>query len=604
MSTPDWKQRYDTFKSRRNSGRGSSEEDLDGREEKPQTEERSAQNADRSVPDGERGEAASPGSKTASSDPSDGSPNPLPDRLPVKADLEANLDQMSDMLGMNGDLVIRRFHLFGRCRAAAVFFSSMIETDQLQDHVLKPLMAELSEGAEEKSARGDGLIGLIWNRTVHIGQGVRTGNLAKLPNEIVQGRLALLIDGHEEALAFDIRRIEYRSIEQPQTEQVIRGAREGFVEKLEPNLTLLRSRLQTSELRIETAPVGTRSASVVAVCYLDGLTDAGLVEEVMRRLSLIATDGIIDAGYIEQFIEDQPLSPFPQVQSTERPDKTAASLLEGRVALLVDGSPFALIVPALFNQFFQTIDDYSERFLMGSLIRLVRLIALFFSLFFPALYVSIISFNPELIPTEFAVAISGGRAGVPFPAAIEVLIMEVAMEVLREATIRMPQMIGGALSIVGVLVIGEAAVSAGLASPITVVIVALTTIGSFATPAYNAAIALRMLRFPLVLLAGLFGLYGVMVGSILICNHLLMLESFGVPYMSPFISGKARDLKDTLIRVPLWWMRKRPSFLHPENRVRVLPSLTQRSIDHLFEERGELYEDTADLDDPGHHGHR
>ncbi|MNI32460.1 Spore germination protein B1 [compost metagenome] len=397
----------------------------------------------------------------------------------------------------------------------------------------------------------------------------------------------MLIEGSGDALLLDMRQVDLRGVDQPKTEQVIRGPREGYVEKLENNLALLRYRLQSTDLRIEISPLGKRTQSRVALCYLDSIADPQLVAETMRRISIIDADGIIDAGYIEQFIEDQPLSPFPQVQNTERPDKTVAALLEGRVAILVDGSPFALIVPALFNQFFQTIDDYTERFIMGSLIRIIRLIALASSLFFPALYVSVISFNPELMPTDFAVAISGGRAGVPFPAVLEVLIMEVSMEVLREATIRLPQMIGGALSIVGVLVIGQAAVAAGLASPITVVIVALTTIGSFATPAYNAAIALRMLRFPLILLAGMFGLYGVMIGTILIINHLLFLDSFGVPYMSPFIPGKWRDWKDTLVRVPLWWMRRRPSFLHVQDSSRLPGSAPDMYVDQILQQGGE-----------------
>jgi spore germination protein KA len=212
-----------------------------------------------------------------------------------------------------------------------------------------------------------------------------------------------------------------------------------------------------------------------------------LVEEVFRRLSLIDIDGIIDIGYLEQFIEDNHLSPFPQIQNTERPDKAVANLLEGRVILLVDGSPFALILPTVFSQFYLTVEDYSEGYFLVSFIRLARLVALVFSLIFPSLYVALISFNPELIPTEFAVAVAGGRAGVPFPSLIEVLIMDVSMEVLREATLRLPQQVGGALSIVGVLVIGQAAVAAGFISPITVVIIALTTIGSFATPAYNGS---------------------------------------------------------------------------------------------------------------------
>lgn len=507
----------------------------------------------------------------------------------LTGELKKDLPELQARLGENGDLVVRDFLLFGAYPAAMLFFSSLVNMEQVREHVLKPLMAP-PPGQSEVPEDTGGMIHYIWSTAVQVTQGTTTADLSALPQAAVKGDLILLIDGIPEALRMEMRQIEMRGVEQPQTEQVIRGPREGYVEKLENNLSLLRYRLQSTDFRIEISPLGARTQSRVALCYIDSVTDSSLVAEVMRRISLIHTDGILDAGYIEQFIEDQPLSPFPQVQSTERPDKTVAALLEGRVAILVDGSPFALIVPALFNQFFQTVDDYTERFIMGSLIRIIRLIALACSLFFPALYVSVISYNPELLPTDFAVAISGGRAGVPFPAVLEVLIMEVSMEVLREATIRLPQMIGGALSIVGVLVIGQAAVGAGLASPITVVIVALTTIGSFATPAYNAAIALRMLRFPLILLAGMFGLYGVMIGTILILNHLLYLESFGVPYMSPYIPGKWRDLKDTLVRVPLWWMRRRPSFLHVRDTDRLPRSVPTAEIDQILRQGDETDE--------------
>ncbi len=315
--------------------------------------------------------------------------------------------------------------------------------------------------------------------------------------------------------------------------------------------------------------IGRKTKSKVAVCYLEGIANPDLLTEVDKRLAKVDIDAVLDSGYLEQFIEDNHYSPFPQVQYMERPDKVAANLLEGRVAILVDGSPMALVVPTVFNQFYQTVEDYTERFLLMSALRLARLIALIFSLVFPSLYVAIISFNPELIPTEFAVAVAGGRAGVPFPAIIEVLVIEISMEVLREATIRLPQQVGGALSIVGVLVVGQAAVAAGFASPITVVIIALTTIGSFATPSYNAALALRLLRFPLIFMAGIFGLYGVMIGLIVIANHVLSLKSFGVPYMSPFVPGNFEGMKDTLFRAPLAWMRKRPQFLFPEDRTRV-----------------------------------
>lgn len=480
----------------------------------------------------------------------------------------------------------------------------MTNQDQIHEHVLKPLMLVPSDSAEIPDILND-LPDYIWNMTVHIARGGKTVDINSLPALIIQGNVILLVNGMEQALYIDMRKIEHRSVEQPQTEQTIRGSREGFSENLQANLSLLRYRLQTPDFRVMTSPFGVRTRSEVAICYIEGIANPALIEEVTRRLSLIDIDGIIDSGYIEQFIEDQPLSPFPQIQPTERPDKSTVALLEGRVVILVDGSPFSLIIPALFDQFFQTIDDYTERFIVGSLIRFIRLIALIFSLFFPSLYVSIISFNPELLPTEFAVAISGGRAGVPFPAVLEVLIMGSIYGGATRSNHPFAQNDRGALSIVGVLVIGQAAVSAGLSSPTTVVVVALTTIGSFATPAYNAAIALRMLRFPLVILAGLFGLYGVMIGTLVIVNHLLFLESFGVPYMTPFVPTKWRDLRDSLIRAPLWWMRRRPSFLNTVDSSRLPRDLPKVYSDMIFKEKGEPYEQQPPHnDDPSRGGNR
>ncbi len=293
------------------------------------------------------------------------------------------------------------------------------------------------------------------------------------------------------------------------------------------------------------------------------------MEEVKKRIQDIKIDRILDAGYIEQFIQDNPRSPFPQVQNTERPDKAAGNILEGRITILVDGSSSSLIVPSVFNQFYHTSEDYNERWLITSITRVIRFMALIFSLTFSSFYITVLSYNPEMIPAKFVVAAASGRAGVPFPVVVEVFLMEVAMEILREATVRMPQQVGGALSIVGVLVIGQAAVMAGFVSPITVVIIAMSTIGSFATPSYNAATAFRMLRFPLILLSGAFGLLGLATGLMFVMNHMLSLRSFGVPYLAPVTPGNYQGFKDSLIRAPLDWLRNRPALLHPQNIKRV-----------------------------------
>lgn len=486
----------------------------------------------------------------------------------LSGSLEETSGYIERLLGPNEDFTTRRFQIFGQYEARLFYFSNMLDTSVLNLDILKPLMAPDWLG-KQPEIPPEQLSGLILRDTLYHAKGSSERSLPIVIDMLLRGGTVIVVEGLREAIVIETQDVPRRAIQQPDTEQVIRGPREGFIEQLATNISLLRYRLPTTDFRVKSMKIGRFTKSRVAVCYLEGVVNDDLVGEVEKRLGRIDIDGVLDVGYLEQFIEDNHYSPFPQVQNTERTDKAVANLLEGRVVILVDGSPFALIVPTVFNQFYQTTEDYSERYILVSFIRLFRLLALCFSLVTPSLYVAIISFNPELIPTEFAVAVSGGRAGVPFPSVVEVLVMEASMEVLREATIRLPQQIGGALSIVGVLVIGQAAVSAGFVSPITVVVIALTTIGSFATPAYNAALALRLLRFPLVILAGMFGLYGVMVGLILIANHLLSLRSFGVPYLAPVVPGNFDGMKDTVVRLPLWSMKRRPWLLRTSNQFRV-----------------------------------
>jgi spore germination protein KA len=487
---------------------------------------------------------------------------------PTSSSLIEKEKAVKEILGVNEDLEIKHFKIFGQFEAACVYLSSLVKQDVINQDILKPLMYEPDHliGREKPLTN---LINLIITETLYHSQANVGESLDQLIDLMLRGKTVIFIEGIKEAIHIETRKVEKRSIAQPETEQVILGPREGFIENITTNISLLRYRLPTPDFQVKTLKIGRLTKSTVAICYLKGIANETVIKEVEKRLSEINIDAILDVGYLEQFIEDNPFSPFPQTQSTERPDKTVANIIEGRVAILVDGSPFSLVVPVVFNQFYQTTEDYSSRFLMGSFVRLARILALVFSLIFPSLYVSLISFNPELLPTEFAVAVAGGRAGVPYPAVIEVLIIEISMEILREATVRLPKQVGGALSIVGVLVIGQAAVEAGLSSPITVVVIALTTIGSFATPTYTAAFALRMLRFPIMILAGIFGLFGVMVGIIFIFNHMLSLKSFGVPYMAPVSPENYQGMKDVIIRSPLWWMPKRPGFLQPANQNRL-----------------------------------
>jgi len=524
----------------------------------------------------------------------------------LNPDLEHTIRIVQDLLKDTDDFIIRRFQVFGRTPAAMFYFSDLSNQLVINQNILQPLMQgpRHLEGAEVEPSR---LKRVIEEEALIHGECLLSSDTYFILDAILQGRAVVAVDGLDEAFVVGSPNIPKRAVAQPPTEQTIQGPREGFVEPLIFNLGLIRYRLPTPDLRINIMRVGRITKSKVAICYLDGITNPDLVDEVKRRLKAIDIDGILDSGFLEQLIEDNHWSPFPQIQNTEKPDRAVAQMIEGRVIVLVDGSPFALIAPTVFVQFYQSSEDYSSRFLQGSFSRLARVIALLFSLITPSLYVAIISFNPELIPTEFAIAVAGGRAGVPFPSVVEVLVMEISMEVLREATIRLPQQVGGALSIVGVLVIGQAAVSAGFASPITVVVIALTTIGSFATPAYNAAFALRMLRFPLIFLAGMFGLYGIVVGLILIGNHALSLKSFGVPYLTPAVPGSWKGMKDLLVRSPLWWMTERPTLLQAEDDSRVgQQTMSNQGVEthNVLDPKAiDGKESSANENEKRHHGH-
>ncbi|MBC7344960.1 MAG: spore germination protein, partial [Clostridia bacterium] len=307
--------------------------------------------------------------------------------------------------------------------------------------------------------------------------------------------------------------------------------REGFIENIRANTALLRRRLRDPRLKIKMLAVGRRSRTDCALVYLEGVVKPELVKEVETRLQHIDVDGVLETGYLEQFIEDSSFSPFPQIQYTERPDKLIASVMEGRIGILLDGTPFGLIVPATFSQFFQSPEDYYERWIIASLSRALRIFASYLATFTPAVYVAIASYHPGLIPTPLALAIAATRQAVPFPVLIEVLIMEGAMELLREAGARLPRPIGETVSIVGAIVMG-------------------------------------MLRFPMIFLASVLGLYGVMLGFIVVNVHMVSLKSFGRVYLASFIPYRWQDFKDLILRAPLRTLRKRPELLQTQDKIR------------------------------------
>ena len=292
-----------------------------------------------------------------------------------------------------------------------------------------------------------------------------------------------------------------------------------------------------------------------------------ILETVKDRIADINIDAVLESGYIEQLIEENWSSPFPQAQSTERPDKVAAAILEGRIAIVLDNTPFVLIVPATLDTFFQSPDDYYQRFELASMLRILRFVAGFLALAISGLYIATAVFHPSMIPTSLMLKMASARMNVPFPIVVEILIMEAAFELLKEAGIRLPAPIGSTIGIVGGLIVGQAAVEAGIVSPIAVIVVAFGGICSFVLPSISLVNAFRMLKFLLIFLSAGFGFVGFWIGILLISIHLASLKSFDIPYMFPFVSGEVNnysDFKDSIFRVPIFKMRKRPIFCNPD----------------------------------------
>lgn len=370
----------------------------------------------------------------------------------------------------------------------------------------------------------------------------------ELSVHISSGDTVILIDGYDQGLIAGTRGWKGRGIESPENEMVIFGPKEGFSETLRFNTALLRRRLKSTDFKLETFMVGRITKTDVVLGYIKDIAPRELVEEIIARLQSIDIDGLLDTAYLEEYITNEPKSLFSQVQYTEKPDHACGQLLEGRLVILVDGTPMVMILPVSFPQFSSAADDNYTHYIAASFFHMLRNIAFFTALLLPSLYVALITFHHEMIPTPLMLTIVASRQGVPFPAFIEALLMEFAFELLREAGLRLPRSIGPAVSIVGALVIGDAAVRAGLVSTPMVVIIAFTGIASFVTPNFNAAIIIRLLRFVYLAAAATLGFLGIMIVFIVMLTKMVSINSLGLPYMSPIAPLNLSQITEVLGR--------------------------------------------------------
>ena len=481
-----------------------------------------------------------------------------PASIDLSRNLDNNLNDIRNILGQSSDVIIHKMKIgsHGTLDAAIIYIDGLVERNLVNQDILRPLMLHMQMIEDDTERKHSNLLEFIQTSVLTAGDVGPLKDITSVINGVLAGNTAILIEGVNQALVINLRGWETRSLEEAKNELAIRGPRVGFNETLRTNTALLRRIIRDPRLTFDSLQIGERTKTDVSVAYIKGIAKDSLIEEVKQRLKRINTDAILDVGYIEQFIEDKPASLFSTIGNSERPDVAAARIMEGRAAILVDGSPFALTVPMVFIEGFQSPEDYYARPYFASLIRWIRFLAFELSIYLPAVYVALMAYHQELFPTPLLITVAASREGIPFPAVAEALFMVVLFEILREAGLRMPRTLGQAVSIVGALVIGQAAVSAGLVGAPMVVVLASTAIASFVSP--SQADLGAILRFIMVIIAGFLGMFGIVIVSLELISQLAALRSFGIPYLSPITPLNIGDLKDVFLRAPLWAMKNRP----------------------------------------------
>ncbi len=484
--------------------------------------------------------------------------------------LQENREKLDLLLAGCSDVVIRDFTLAENPSTAGLllYFDGLVNAELVAMHILHPLLQKPGGGDNSGDLSPDEMFKQVQYRILSIGELETLDSIGEVLHHISSGDTVILLDGCTQGLVAGTRNWQTRAIQTPENEVTIYGPKEGLTETIRLNTALLRRRIKSTNLKIETMVIGRLSKTDIAICYIENIASGSMVEELKSRLETIDIDAILDPRYLVEFIADEKRSVFTQEQYTEKPDRICGYLLEGRIAVMVDGSPMAIILPVSFWEYIVSPEDYYINYIAASLFRLLRLSAFALALLLPSLYVAVITYHHEMVPTPLLLTLAATRQGIPFPAFVEALLLEITFELLREAGLRLPRAIGPAVSIVGALIIGDAAVRAGLVSTPMVVVVAATGIASFASPSYDAGIIIRIARFGFLAAAGLLGFLGIMIALLLMLLRMASLSSLGLPYLAPLAPFNWQHLGDILVRRPWFTNRKRPYLEGMENQWR------------------------------------
>lgn len=482
----------------------------------------------------------------------------------VSTNIDSNIEfiKKSFNAAFNKDIVIREFMAAGMYRAFIAYIDGMVDRTTINNFILRPLLNK-----DRLETDGSCSLDNILQKVLETNQAVKKAVPDDVIYEILQGNTCLYADGCNFYLSCETKGYEKRSIDKPQTEGVVRGAQEGFSENLRTNTVLIRKIIKNKDLTTEFLKIGKRNNNLCAVMYINGLTNPAIVNEVKRRIASLKTDFIAGSGMLEQYIEENTWSLVPTILSTERPDRAASHLVEGKVVIIADGTPFALVVPISLTTMFHTPEDTVLRWQYGTLLRIIRLTAAVIATFIPGMYVAVTNFHREMIPTDLLIAIAKARENVPFPTIVEVLLMEISFELIREAGIRIPGIIGNTIGIIGALILGQAAVQANLVSPVLIIVVALTGLGNFAIPDFSVAFAARIARIIFIILGASLGFYGISLGIVTLTTIMSCTTSFGVPLLS-FMAPKVKNTNDLIMRQPIWKQEYRPDNVNSLDGIR------------------------------------
>ena len=477
-------------------------------------------------------------------------------------DLSGNIELITNALGPQGSMVVKHIYIGmdQPLEAAIIYVNGITNKDIVDRDILNPLMLHTRENLNGKENIGE----YLCKRYISMSNTLVESDLNAVVNYLKRGKTAVLINGATEVIIVDTTGGVQRAIMEPMNETAAKGPRDGFVENLEVNISLIRRKVKDNHLSIEQFNIGSRLQSDVALVYINNIVDKQVLEELKNRIKAIDLDSVLSAGKLEQYIEDYAYTVFPQAYSTERPDRAIGNMLEGRIIVLIEGTPMVLTYPAIFMQFFQAVEDYTERTVISSFVRLLRIFAAVLVITLPSFYLTLIKFNVELIPAKFVTPIVQSRVGIALTPFLEILAMEIIVEFLREGGLRLPTKIAQTLSLVGGIIIGDTAIQSKMVSPTTLLVVGVTVISTFLIPNYDMSLAIRILRFPMLVLTNIMGIFGIAIGWFLILVHLSSLDSLGVPYFEFHKS----DLKDTFIRAPLWKMNKRPEGIPNQDSIR------------------------------------